>query len=493
MTMRFVIVAGALIISLSTSWRAAAMAVPQFYAWDEVRTESFVIIYPLIEGATKETILALYGSQLRPDEQDFGHLILYAYGKILEEEYHRSQVLLNVELDLPLSVRVYPSESDYHKLNAYAAPMPAGATHSHVGEKEISLIAENIAKDPFVWQVQALNAFRCELSAIAVEKLTKGKAPPGLVAAISQYLLDPREALAAAIPSARQSMPEPSVGFEELWSDEQVLSDATKLIQAVSTIAFLVDSYGWKRVLDLLNTLPNASSLASAYETVYKIKIDASEKLWRNYYPLYLAERWQYHFLYNVDVESYQKMIQKGAYHDAHTLLAEHIQLLEQLGESQSLIALQELFEMAQGGGQGLTFLQQARQSCAEGDYARCLDNLAKARSNFEFIEDEQRLLEIQALEQVAQDVQNLRQDFEQQKWIALITNSPQSVERLLEISHQLIQLGDKQSEENIVNIIQSLRIRNIVLMTLSLIVFFLVLLRRIISLRRRGNSETYL
>lgn len=490
---RFVLVGLTLYIILNSSLRASANALQQFYTWDEVRTDSFVIIYPLIEGATKETILALYGSQLPSGQQDLGHLILYAYGKALEKEYQRSQILLNVDLDLPISVRVYPRVSDYYYLNAYAAPMPPGATHGHVGEKEISLIAENIAKDPLVWQVQALNAFRSELSAIAVEKLTKGKAPPGLVVAVSQYILDPREVLSAAISQARQDSPDLSVGFEELWSDEQVLHDATKTVQAVSSLAFLVDSYGWKRFLDFMNALTNASNLDSAYEAVYKSSLESAEKLWRSYFPVYIEERWQYHFLYNVDIESYRRMIQMGAYNDALTLLTEQIYLLEQVGESKSLIALQDLFEKAKKGKQGVSLVQQARQNCAEGDYLLCLEKLAKARSIFESIGDEQRLVEIGKLEQVARDVQSFRQEFEQQKWIALITNSPQSVEQLLEISRKLIKMGDRQSEKNIVKIIQAIKIRNMLLLTLSLSVFLLMLLRRIKSLRRRVNSETYL
>lgn len=490
---RFLLAVWILFTIFNSFLRASANASHQFYAWDEVRTGSFVIIYPLIEGTTKETILALYGSQLPPDQQDFGHLILYAYGETLEEEYQRSRILLNVNLELPISVRVYPRESDYYNLNAYAALMPPGATHGHVGEKEISLIAENIAKDPLVWQMKALNAFRSELSAIAVEKLTKGKAPPGLIVAVSQYLLDPREVLSAAISMAKQSSPDLSLGFEQLWSDEQVLHDAIKTVQAVSTIAFLVDSYGWTQFLDFMNALTNATNLASAYETVYKSSLDSAEKLWRSYYPVYLEERWQYHFLYNVDLESYHRMIQMGAYNDALALLTAQIDLLEQVGEIKSLLALQDLFEKAKTGEQGLSFVQQARQNCAEGDYSLCLDKLAKARSIFEIIGDEQRLVEIGNLEKVARDVQSLRQDFEQKKWVALITNSSQSVEELLQISRKLIKMGDRQSEKNIAKIIQAIKARNMLLLTLSLIVFFVMLLRRIKSLRKRVHLETYL
>jgi len=43
-------------------------------------------------------------------------------------------------LSLPITIRIYPQEADYYNLNALAL----GAMHSHVGAREIALIASII-------------------------------------------------------------------------------------------------------------------------------------------------------------------------------------------------------------------------------------------------------------------------------------------------------------------------------------------------------------
>lgn len=486
-------------ISCLVGFLASSLA-PNAYArvvlpfeWDEIRTKSFVIIYPAIEGAEKEQILSLYEHLLPPDQRDLGHVILIAYGDTIEKEYQRATNLFGTTLDLPISIRVYPKEANYFSLNAYAPSIKPNATHSHIGDVEISLIAENIIKNPLKWESEALNAFRYEVSALLVEKLSKGKAPPALIESISFYLLDPAEALAPIISEADPSTT-PVESIRNLWSNSSTVLSTSELIHSISIISLLVEKFGWQQVLVFLEEIPNSEDIAATFETTFNMPLDGSFKeLWTLYYPAYIHERWQYHFLYKIDEGSYRKLIQAGAYSDAKLRLEEHINLLQGLNEFEKANQLGEILRSANMGLQGIMLLQEARQNYIAGDTEGSLDQLNQAIENFRQINDSQRLAEAEALEKSIKHAQTLSNELKRRKWFALLMVSPNQVKKVTQLMAELIRVGNKNNAQQINQVLVLMRIRAIVLGMLSLLGLFFFSLRRLRAWHKNSDQETYL
>ena len=101
--------------------------------WSELRSSSFALLYPLGQDALAQSVFSLYGDTL-------------------ENEYRRFSAAFESQLSLPVLVRIYPTVNDYLCLNPLAGELAVQATHAHVGNREIALIAENILADPSSWQ-----------------------------------------------------------------------------------------------------------------------------------------------------------------------------------------------------------------------------------------------------------------------------------------------------------------------------------------------------
>ena len=128
-------------------------------SWDEIRTESFAIIYP---GMYEQVAQGLY----------------MLYGPMLDAEYIRFSALFNQELAPPISVRIYSDADEFYKLNALAPELGPEQTHSNIGAREISLIGDRIAVNITMWQAEAENAFRFELAQLFITELSNNQVPP---------------------------------------------------------------------------------------------------------------------------------------------------------------------------------------------------------------------------------------------------------------------------------------------------------------------------
>ncbi|RMG00603.1 MAG: hypothetical protein D6735_13300, partial [Acidobacteria bacterium] len=388
---------------------------------------------------------------------------------------------------------IYPKETDFIALNTYAPAITPGTTHSHIGEMEISLIAENIIKNPLKWESEALNAFRYEMCVLLIEKLSKGKAPPALVESVGNYLLDPIDVVAPLLSGANE-LSQMDGSIEELWGKSNIDQSPTEMIYSLSIIALLVEKFGWQKVLTFLQTIPTTTNVASAFEATFNMSLDDDFKeLWLSYYPFYVQDRWQYHFLYNIDEDSYRLLIQSGAYADAKSRLEEHIRILQNLGEEQNVLKLRELLEIATMGQEGLSLLRQARQGYIAGNTAASLEQLVQAEAIFREINDDQRLAESNALKETMAQAQNLAMELEHEKWIAFLFMSPNRAKHLDQLISKLIRIGNQQNTAQLQAFIDMMKVRSIVFAILALVLLSFFSYRRLRAWVKKLDQEPYL
>ena len=209
---------------------------PQGNVWRESRTEVFSIIYATEDAALAQSLIAQFGSWF-------------------DDTYAQFSRVFGVALPLPLSIRIYPRLIHYDCLNPFAPRLAPGDTHSHVGAREIALIGDSILSDFDSWQAEAQNAFRFELVTLFAEKLSEGTAPAGLMVGLGGYAENPNEVFESRFQAAGLEE-SPQYSWQELWENPANLSGDQYLLEVTSTVAYLVDVYGWGSLTDFLRDLP---------------------------------------------------------------------------------------------------------------------------------------------------------------------------------------------------------------------------------------------
>jgi hypothetical protein len=449
---------------------------PAAYDWKEIRTESFAILYT-----------AAY--------EDLGQVLFALYGQTLEQEYDRFQLLFDASLLHPISIRVYPTEDDYYRLNALAPKAAEGGTHSHIGLREIALIGENIATNLALWQNKALNAFRYELGVLYAVDLSKKKAPPGLMAGVGGYAQDPQNLDLAQY--AQQLTKIPPAAWDAIWSSEDIQTDEALNSLATSIVAYLVDQYGWRKFVSFLSALSTTKNYREALQQIYQIDFSTLQTEWEQYVPLYYQERWQMHAWYGFDLHKYQVMLEAGAYTEASQGLEEALSFLENLEDNTKISQAQEMLAVAKTGQEAGRLSAQARRAVQEGEYTLCLDLTTQAAQMYATIGDTRRNTELAAYQSTAQELEAVFAELRQHPDNLIAGASTLGVERLQSARQLLEQLGNQQGVIEIDGLLGKMQAqqqrKQTVILFAGVLLCVGLLIVRILLLKRRTPVEAQL
>jgi hypothetical protein len=303
-----------------------------------------------------------------------------------------------------------------------------------------------------------LNAFRYELAALFTYQITDNKAPPGLLAGVGVYAEDPKDTLgvfdsSGSLP-ANMKMKDIQLSqtWDILWTSPDVDLDLLQLFQANSTVAYLVDAYGWSTLLQFLKSLPTAASYSAALEAAYQTPFASLEEGWQSYFPLFTGGRWQYDVLYNADLSSYEKLVQAGGYSSAVPGLTETVQFLEKLkNQPATLDQARKLLETAKLGQSAATLALQARQALQSGDYAGSILLVGQAEQKFTQLGDVSRTDELEAYRARATEILDLRQKANQlYSSLSVLDTNLSPVTQLGQTAQRLGALGDSAGQNQI-------------------------------------------
>ncbi len=390
--------------------------------WSELRTPAFAFVFPVEYG-------------------DLGQSLYNQFAQTLEEEYVRFASVFQLSLALAITIRIYPGEEEYYCLNALAPRLPSGATHTTLSAREIALIGENIDNDLQAWEENALNHLRGELAGLFIKQITGGRIAPGLTLGFSAYAQDPFETFAARVQAPEIGL-EPNYTWQYLWENPNNLNDPVFVLNAMSTVAYLIDVYGWSAYLDLLSALPTNDGYRQALVDTYHVGILDLQDHWQQYFSMYIEGRWRANVFYDFDLSIFEGLIEAGAYRDAIEGLMEAIDFLTRSGDTDRLADALELLAIAQSGQEAGALVAVTRQAIQEGGYELAIQLAQLAAETYEALGDTRRLEEVELYRAWAQEVLDLREEVAAlQKDIQLTTPTG----RLLEIGQRLNELGDTE------------------------------------------------
>jgi hypothetical protein len=409
--------------------------------WREARTISFAVIYPAAHEVLGQGLYAYYGSSL-------------------DREYARFSAIFEESLPVPVSIRIYPNDIFFTCLNALAPPLSGGGTHSHIGSREISLIGAAIGMNPQQWLEDALSSLRFELAILFTERISEGKAPPGLLAGVGHYGQDPtdlfREGSFASLDPAILSQT-----WRALWEDENTLGSTSMTAASGSIVAYLVDAYGWSLFLDFLRDLPTSAGYRQSLSEIYTKELPDLQVEWQSYSPMYFAGRWRAHAWYAFDLSTFEDLVDAGAFSAATAGLREAITFLEKNGDEERLAQARALLERATTGEAARNLLEQSRQALQAGEYTRSLELTVQAEAMLAGIGDAHLKPEIEAYRSWAEEALTLRaqvnttlQALEQNP------DNPTLLKNLAEAGSRLTELGDTQGQEAVINAFERARVQ---------------------------------
>lgn len=446
---------------------------PSDYEWREVGADSFVILY-----TSNDVSLA---KELR--EQ---------YILTIEKELPKFEAAFGTQIAKPITIRLYPTLTEYTCLNTLAPILTADDSHTHIGSREIALIAAVINRSPMTWEEQALNALRHELAVLFGEQLSDGEAPPGLLQGLGGYFEDPQDTFPLRY-AASGEISQPDRGLQRLWEEDYPASNDLVVLQQTSVVSYLIEVFGWEEVLDYLTTIGNLQGYRQATMDVFGVSTTDIETYWIQYFPAYVESRWENNVVHGYDLAVFEQLIPSGAYSDAAQMLERLIPVLSIFSDDGQAQRAANLLAQAESGVLAANLALEARQAILSGDYVNAYSYAQEAQERYQLLNDTRRLEEIAVYLNLSKEVLTLREE------LVLLRGDgspldPVRSQRIVEIGRRLSELGDKDGtrQAQLAFLLLGTSHRSFVqwVTVIGLLLCILILWLRFRALRSRPKNE---
>jgi len=402
---------------------------PGDYLWRQINSGQFVVLYTASHFSLAEQISNQY---LKP----------------IDDELDNYSTAFSTTIPTPITIRIYPSQTDYYCLNALSPLISSEDSHSHIGNREIALIANVINRSPMTWDAQAMNAIRHEIAVLYAEKLTDGNAPPGLLKGLGGYFEDPDETFLERWEEAG-NINIPDRGWQRLWEEDSPASNSLVLLQQASSIGYLIDVFGWDKFISFLGNTAEFQGYRQALVETYGVNLLDLQSHWMLYFPVYVQTRWQANVIHNYDLTQFRQLNTEGAYEDSAEKLSKGIVMIELFGTDEQLEEAQILLDQAKLGAEAGKLALEARQAILAMDYRLGYSKAVEALNIYQGLGDTRRIPEVETYRDVCAEVLTLREELDQLRGVGTPLD-PARTQRIITIGHRLNQLGDAQGANDV-------------------------------------------
>jgi len=367
------------------------------------------------------------------------------FGQVINDDYTQLSTLYGETLALPITLRVYSDTTQFIALTALAPRLGEGVFHAHSGGREIALVAPFPA-DLFTTD-SFRNAIRHELNGLFLYELSDGGLPPGLELGFNQYVEMPGPQTAATRDKVEAAFANGQLlAWEELFDSAWVYLDhEIAYPQSQSIATFLIDSYGFGKLVELARAVPDANGYRAAIARVYGRPMDRLEQDWLAYLPDYFSGRWQINALFNYDLEPFVTALDAGAYTQALRGLDVVIPFLQATGQTTAVQQAEVLRSAAMQGTTAGEMVKAMRDALQTGVYTRTLELGELARATYLPLLDSSRLDEIAAYEARAQEILALRSRLDRASAQVSVGQLGAAEPQLLAVGARLQALGDSE------------------------------------------------
>jgi hypothetical protein len=354
-----------------------------FIDWQELRTEKFIVVY-----ADSVSGLARFDCSCGVEEAQ-------RYADFVDQIYADLVAVFGIEIKTPINLRLFPTEESYYEVNPLARQLTGVIAHALNSRDEIAIALPRTER---LTEEEIVNNIRHELTHFFASYLSDGQLKAGFQEGIAQYLEKPTD-------RANYDPAILKLAFEEgrllTWSEldeaQSVYSDPQVAYpQSLSIVSFLVDRYSLPAFIEFLKASGTEPGFRSALQTAYGKSADQLEAEWLAYLPEYFDGRWQINAIYTYDLSRVTELVNKAAYSDAATELADIIALLESTNQAETLAEAEALLARAHQGQAAGALADESRQALQSGNYPLAIEKGNAAIRAYEALGYRERLPEIQ-------------------------------------------------------------------------------------------------
>ena len=269
------------------------------------------------------------------------------YAGFVEGVYDDMTAVYGYAVPPPVTLRLYPDDASYITTNPLAARLPGVVAHatSSGGRHEISI---DVQRTRGMSGEAIVNNVRHELTHLILADLSDDHLPVGWHEGIAQYSEKPLPGETQQ--NVRQLKRAAQVGnlmtWDELNAPGGAYSNPTIAYpESLSMAAFLVDRYGFDRLVTFVKMMAKTPDTRAALEKTYNTSADKLEANWRAYLPDYVDTRYTAHALYAYDMTTMRGYLDAKNYAAAKREAEAALPLLrvthqsEALAEAESILA----------------------------------------------------------------------------------------------------------------------------------------------------------
>lgn len=358
-----------ILIVLVLFWPATADA--QDEDWRDLATDYFVILYT-------------------PDDSDTAQ----EYAGFVDNIYEELAAVFNHRTATPLTLRLYPTMESYHAVNPLARNMPGVVAHADFRKRELVVVLTQTAGQSFEG-VQ--NNVRHELTHIIAADLSDNRLNTGFQEGIAQYVEIPTDELNVKINALRVMRDQGRLLAWSDFEDRDMIYGKPEIgyPQTLSSVAFLIEEYGFGKFREFLTITARSSGYRSALERAYGISPADLETQWRDWLPSYIAEGYRQSSLTGYDMNYPRQLLQQGRYTEAQEELEHAIEILNasiegvpDTQQQQAFTEAEELRTAIQQGQQAEQLAGEARSALEAGDYQQAAQLVEQAQALYAGIGD---------------------------------------------------------------------------------------------------------
>lgn len=358
---------GLLFLLLTLFWPTFVVA--QSLVWQELATADFLILFTPGNKAKAQT-----------------------YSVFVDATYEEIATLFAYRLEIPISLRLYPTQESYNQVNPLARSHPGIVAHADAQHREVAIVLPQTLKQN---ESEIRNNVRHELTHIVIAALSENRLSTGFQEGIAQYVEQPTAELDQKVAAlAQQHKDNNLMPWSDLDDREKVYNDPDRSYpQTLSVVAFLVERFGFAKLRDFLTITARSSGYRSALERAYKTPATELEQQWHAWLPSYLAKGYQRNAVTSYDLGYARHLLTQFRYAEAHTELERATTWLQNQTapapnlDPQTQAALlteaQTLLKRSQDGETAEQTAAQARAALVAGDYPQAQELIEKARAAY--------------------------------------------------------------------------------------------------------------
>ncbi|MFN8500120.1 MAG: peptidase MA family metallohydrolase [Anaerolineae bacterium] len=291
------------------------------------------------------------------------------YAGFVDGVYDDITAVYGYAVPTPITLRLYPDDAGYIAVNPLAAHLPGVVAHatSGGGRHDISI---DVQRTRSMTAEGVVNNVRHELTHLILADLSDDHLPVGWHEGIAQYSEKPVAGeMGQNVRQLKRSMTvDRLMTWDELNAPGGAYSNpAVAYPQALSMAAFLVDRYGFDRLIVFVKAMAKTPDYRAALEKTYNTPADKLEANWRAYLPDYVDTRYSAHALYAYDMAPMRGFLDAHNYAAAKREAEDALPLLRVTRQTDRLVEAESILAKA---AQGM-----ADQLAAQQKGTRSLDN----------------------------------------------------------------------------------------------------------------------